>query len=87
MVFYQKFMKGEVLNKMRRIKGWSYSEEKRLLDNYNVLTIKELKNLFPERSIESINNKIKRLKKSGKIKNGKLSETIQRSYFQRKKEI
>jgi len=80
-------MKGEVLNKMRRIKGWSYSEEKRLLDNYNVLTIKELKNLFPERSIESINNKIKRLKKSGKIKNGKLSETIQRSYFQRKKEI
>jgi len=72
---------------MRRIKGWSYSEEKRLLDNYNVLTIKELKNLFPERSIESINNKIKRLKKSGKIKNGKLSETIQRSYFQRKKEI
>ena len=62
---------------------WSHTEMKVLIDNYNKLTIKELESLFPERSRESINNKIKRLKNFGKIKDGKTRNTIQRSYEQR----
>ncbi len=68
---------------MSRLKNWSYSEQKLLIEKYNKLTIKELEDLFPKRSRESINNKIKRLKRSGVIKEGKDSETIQRSYKQR----
>ena len=67
---------------MRR-RGWSYTEEKVLIDNYNNCTIKELEMMFPERSRESINNKIKRLKAAGKIAEGKDDETVQRAYEQR----
>ena len=62
---------------------WSHTDMKVLIDNYNELTIKELEGLFPERSRESINNKIKRLKNMGKIKDGKTKNTIQRAYEQR----
>ena len=39
--------------------------------------------MFPERSRESINNKIKRLKLAGKIAEGKDDDTVQRAYEQR----
>ena len=67
---------------MRR-RGWSFTEEKVLIDNYNKCTIKELEMMFPERSRESINNKIKRLKSAGKIAEGKDDDTVQRAYEQR----
>lgn len=67
---------------MKRRK-WSHSEAKVLIEHYNLCTIKELEALFPERSRESINNKIKRLKTAGKIAEGKSDETVQRAYEQR----
>ena len=67
---------------MRR-RGWSFTEEKVLIDNYQKCTIKELEMLFPERSRESINNKIKRLKAAGKIADGKTEDTVRRAYDQR----
>lgn len=69
---------------MARRKGWRYSEEKILLDNYNIKTIKELEFLLPSRNADSINSKIKRMKAVGKIIEGKTDETKQRSYKQRK---
>lgn len=72
---------------MVRSKGWGYSEEKALIANHDKLTIKELETMFPNRSRESINNKIKRLKRAGKIKKGKDEETIKRAYEQRGKEV
>jgi len=72
---------------MPKTKGWGYSEKKLLKKNYGKLTIKELEQLFPNRSRESINNKIKRLKKSGEITEGKDEDTIKRSYDQRGTEI
>ena len=66
---------------MARRRGWNYAEEKKLIDNYMKKTIQELMVMFPNRSQESINNKIKRLKAAGKIKGGKEEEVIQRSYI------
>lgn len=68
---------------MPRKKGWSFSEEKILIDNYHGKTIYELMEMFQNRSQESINNKIKRLKAAGKIKGGKEDEVVQRAYDQR----
>ena len=70
--------------RMRRRK-WSSIEVMALIDTYEKNTIKELEALFPERSRESINNKIKRLKAAGKIRDGKTNDTIQRAYKQRGK--
>ena len=64
-------------------RGWSYTEERVLIENYIECTIKELEMMFPERSRESINNKIKRLKAAGKIAEGKTDDTVQRAYEQR----
>ena len=64
-------------------KGWLPSEEKLLIENYQFRTIKELEDMFPSRPRESINNKIKRLKRAGRIKGGETEDTIQRSYVQR----
>lgn len=72
---------------MVRSKGWGYSEEKTLMANQDKLTIKELERMFPNRSRESINNKIKRLKRAGKIKEGKDPSTIKRAYNQRGKDV
>ena len=72
---------------MAKRKGWSYTEEKKLMEYYHTKTIKELELIFPARSRESINNKIKRLKAQGKIKDGKTDITVQRSYNQRGKEV
>lgn len=67
--------------------NWTYTEEKKLIEFYHTKTIKELWVMFPGRSKESINNKIKRLKAAGKIKDGKTETTVQRSYDQRGKEV
>lgn len=72
---------------MARKKGWSFSEELLLKENYNDKTIKELEVMFPERSREGINNKIKRLKSKKEIIEGKSKVTIKRSYKQRGKTI
>ena len=69
---------------MGRKKDWNTTDEKKLVDNYAKKTIQELMVMFPNRSQESINNKIKRLKSAGKIKGGKENEVIQRAYDQRK---
>lgn len=71
---------------MRR-SNWNYTEEKKLIEHYHTKTIKELEVMFPGRSRESINNKIKRLKAAGKIKDGKTDTTIERSYNQRGREV
>lgn len=70
--------------RMRRRK-WSSIEVMALINTYEKNTIKELEALFPERSRESINNKIKRLKIAGKIRDGKTDDTIKRAYNQRGK--
>lgn len=72
---------------MTKSRSWKYSEEKMLIENYNKLTIKELEVLFPDRSRESINNKIKRLKYTGKIQQGKNKDTVKRAYKQRGKVV
>ena len=61
---------------MTRRKGWSYSEERLLLENYASMTIKELEELLPRRNADMINAKIKRLKAAGKIKEGKTDEAM-----------
>jgi len=68
-------------------RGWSYTEERILIENYNKKTIKELLLLLPKRNTDSINCKIKRLKAAGKLSGGKTDETKQRSYNQRGKGI
>ena len=70
----------------RRRREWSITEEKILIENYHKCTIKELEALFPERKRESINNKIKRLKQEGKIKEGKPEDVVKRAYDQRGEE-
>lgn len=67
----------------RRRKGWTYTEEQLLINSYETNSIQELMGLFKNRSQDSINNKIKRLKASGKIKCIKSEEAIKRAYEQR----
>ncbi len=64
-------------------KGWSYTEERLLIENYNLMTIKELEELLPKRNADMINAKIKRLKSAGKIAEGKAQEAVKRAYEQR----
>ena len=64
-------------------RGWSYTEERLLIEHYNNMTIKELEDLLPRRNADMINAKIKRLKATGKIKEGKTDKAIQRAYEQR----
>lgn len=71
----------------RRRRKWLDSDVRKLMDNYEVKTIQELLVMFPGRSQESINNKIKRLKAAGKIKGGKAEEVVQRAYEQRGKDV
>ena len=72
---------------MVRRKKWSFSDEKKLIDNYATKTIQELMIMFDGRSQESINNKIKRLKAAGKIKGTKEEVVVERAYKQRGKEM
>jgi ABC-type oligopeptide transport system ATPase subunit len=71
--------------KMSRRKQWRLSDEKKLIDNYAAMTIQELMKILPKRSQESINNKIKRLKAAGKIKETKEEAAVKRAYTQRSK--
>jgi len=80
---------------------WHMQEEKFLIDNYAILTIKELKNgleelankdrneKFPKivRTPDSINAKIKRLKANSKIEGQKDETAVQRSLTQRRKDV
>lgn len=68
---------------MPRGKVWNRHEEKKLIDNYYRKTIFELMEMLPDRSQESINNKIKRMKAEGKIKGSKDIDALQRAYDQR----
>ena len=68
---------------MAKGRVWSYSEEKLLSENYENHTIKELMEMFPGRTQEGINNKIKRLKAQKKITTVKEEEVIKRAYKQR----
>jgi N-methylhydantoinase B/oxoprolinase/acetone carboxylase alpha subunit len=62
---------------------WKNSEVKCLLENYHNKTIFELMKLLPNRSQEAINNKIKRLKKEGKLSGSKYLDAVSKSYRQR----
>jgi len=69
---------------MRR-KGWGLYEESLLIKHYKTSTIQELQKLF-NRSADSINAKIKRLKAEGKIDCQKDQETVDRALRQRGKD-
>ncbi len=73
---------------MARRKGWHFKEEDFLANNYEALTIKELieglKKLGRDRSADSINSKIKRMKAEGQIEGTKDEKTVTRSLKQRK---
>ena len=71
---------------MRR-KDWAIAEENLLRDNYKIMTIKELMQLLPGRSADSINAKIKRLKARRKLKGYKDEDVKNRSLHQRRKKI
>ena len=70
---------------MVKKKEWLWSEKKILKENYTIKTIKELEELLPSRSKDSINCQIKRLKQDGKIEKAKDKEAIDRAYLQREK--
>jgi hypothetical protein len=72
---------------MARRRGWINSDAKKLIDNYHIKTIQELMTMFPGRSQESINNKIKRLKAAGKISGGKEDNAVKRAYDQRGQDV
>jgi hypothetical protein len=72
-------------------KGWHMREEEFLIDNYAIMTIKELKESLKElsnrdRTADSINAKIKRLKAEGKIEGQKDEKAVHRSLVQRRKD-
>ncbi len=61
-------------------KRWTFSEEKILIDNYSTSTIFELIEVLPGRDLDSINCKIKRMRKQNKIVGHKTSETVSRAH-------
>lgn len=61
---------------------WKKTEEKILIEKYSTHTIKELVEILG-RTDEAVNNKIKRLKKEGKITSEKNPDAIKRAYMQR----
>lgn len=72
-------------------RGWHMKEEEFLMNNYAVMTIKELQLNLKElsnrdRTADSINAKIKRLKAEGKIEGQKDAVAVQRSLVQRRKD-
>lgn len=69
--------------------GWHPKEESFLVENYHTKTIKELRIGLYElsgrmRSDDSINAKIRRLKKEGKIIGERDEETVDRALRQRR---
>jgi len=72
-------------------RGWHLKEEEFLVNNYAVMTIKELQDGLlaisnRTRTADSINAKIKRLKVDGKIEGQKDETAVQRSLVQRRRD-
>lgn len=61
-------------------KRWTFSEEKILIDEYETSTIFELIEMLPGRDLDSINCKIKRMRKQNKITGHKTAETVSRAH-------
>lgn len=59
---------------------WTFSEEKILIDNYYTCTVFELMEQLPGRDEDSINCKIKRMRKQNKILTHKTPETVSRAH-------
>lgn len=72
--------------RMRSKNKWSAAEESELIKNYKFCTIKELMKILKNRSEDSINAKIKRLKTENKIQGLRDKETIDRAMRQRHRE-
>lgn len=68
-------------------KGWKYTDEQLLIRYYKSMTIQELLRFFPDRSADSINAKIKRLKEKGKLDGYKNEDTVDRALRQRGKPV
>lgn len=66
---------------MRR-KIWRSEEKRKLIELYKISTIQELVKKF-ERSADSINSEIKRLKAASKLEGYRDEETVNRSLKQR----
>lgn len=64
---------------------WTFSEEKILIDNYATCTVFELMEQLPGRDEDSINCKIKRMRKQNKILTHKTPETVSRAHKERQK--
>ena len=62
---------------------WTEIEIRVLKTLYKEFTIKELMQVFPQRTEESINSQIKRLKDQGIIDGGRNPETIERAMKER----
>jgi len=62
---------------------WTMHETQILIENYHDSTIDELLVKLPRKTQEGVNNKIKRLKKAGKIVGEKTEEAKKRAYEQR----
>ena len=72
-------------------RGWHLKEKEFLVNNYAVMTIKEIQSGLMAisnrvRTADSINAKIKRLKAEGKIEGQKNELVVQRSLIQRRKD-
>jgi hypothetical protein len=65
-------------------KRWTHAEEATLIENYKRKTIQELMEMFPFKSQDSINAKIKRLKAKDKIDGDKDKDVVKRAYTQRR---
>ena len=61
-------------------KRWTHTEQKILIDNYEICTIFELMELLPNRDRNAINCKIKRLKKEAKLEGNRTPETVSRAH-------
>ena len=68
---------------MARRRRWTHTEKKKLAENYETSTIKELMDLLPGRNADMINAQIKRLRAVKKIDGYKEEKVIQRAYNQR----
>jgi len=66
-------------------KRWAAFEESLLAQYYRTKTTKELMSLLVGKSRDSINAKIRRMKKKNKVGSRRNKSTIKRAYLQRKR--
>lgn len=74
-----------MIRRMKTKNKWSPAEESELIKKYKSCTIKELMKILKNRSEDSINAKIKRMKTENKIQGPKNKETIDRAMRQRRR--